>query len=179
MEPAKFEVRSLTFGDDCRACSAEYVDRRCVCDGTRRASRTKSSGFRLHSQFVRGRRAYLGLCPSSRRPQRYRHRSVGDGERVACYGGDDGLREVEAGLRRFAGLGLGMFLCLGCSTTSTIARIHEAPIEGDIVGSSAESIFVARDSGASARSSATTSARLTTLATCTEMWASRLACMAR
>jgi len=50
-------------------------------------------------------------------------------------------------LSRFAGLGLGMLLCLGCSTTSTIARIHEAPIEGDIVGSSAESIFVARDSG--------------------------------
>lgn len=43
--------------------------------------------------------------------------------------------------------GLGLLLCLGCSTTSTIARIHEGPIEGDIVGSSAESIFVARDSG--------------------------------
>jgi len=40
-----------------------------------------------------------------------------------------------------------MLLCLGCSTTSTIMRIHEGPIEGDIVGSSAESIFVARDSG--------------------------------
>lgn len=40
-----------------------------------------------------------------------------------------------------------MLLCLGCSTTSTISRIHEGPIEGDIVGSSAESIFVARDSG--------------------------------
>lgn len=48
---------------------------------------------------------------------------------------------------RFAGLGLGMLLCLGCSTTSTISRIHEGRIEGDIVGSSAESIFVARDSG--------------------------------
>jgi len=50
-------------------------------------------------------------------------------------------------LSRFAGLGMGMLLCLGCSTTSTIARIHEGPIEGDIVGSSEESIFVARDSG--------------------------------
>jgi hypothetical protein len=40
-----------------------------------------------------------------------------------------------------------MLLCLGCSTTSTIARIHEGPIEGDIVGGSAESIFVARDDG--------------------------------
>lgn len=48
---------------------------------------------------------------------------------------------------RLAGLGLGMLLCVGCSTTSTIARIHEGPIEGSIVGGSAESIFVARDSG--------------------------------
>jgi len=50
-------------------------------------------------------------------------------------------------LGRVAGLGLGMLLCLGCSTTSTIARIHEGPIEGDIVGGSTKSIFVARDSG--------------------------------
>ena len=50
-------------------------------------------------------------------------------------------------MNRLAGLGLGMLLCLGCSTTSTIARIHEGPIEGDIVGSSADSIFVARDDG--------------------------------
>ncbi len=47
----------------------------------------------------------------------------------------------------FAGLGLGMLLCIGCSTTSTVARIHEGPIEGGIVGGSADSIFVARDSG--------------------------------
>lgn len=40
-----------------------------------------------------------------------------------------------------------MLLCLGCSTTSTIARIHEGPVEGDIVGSSSESIFIARDGG--------------------------------
>ncbi|HEX2673552.1 MAG TPA: hypothetical protein VHM25_21870 [Polyangiaceae bacterium] len=50
-------------------------------------------------------------------------------------------------LSRYAELMLGMLLCLGCSTTSTIARIHEGPIEGDIVGSSADSIFVERDSG--------------------------------
>lgn len=46
-----------------------------------------------------------------------------------------------------ASLGLKMLLCLGCSTTSTIARIQEWPFEGDIVGGSAESVFVARDSG--------------------------------
>jgi hypothetical protein len=36
---------------------------------------------------------------------------------------------------------------MGCSTTSTIVRIHEGKIEGDIVGGSADSIFVARDGG--------------------------------
>lgn len=38
-------------------------------------------------------------------------------------------------------------LAMGCSTTSTIARVQAGPIEGDIVGGSSESIFVARDSG--------------------------------
>jgi hypothetical protein len=41
----------------------------------------------------------------------------------------------------------GLLLTMGCSTTSTIARIHEGPIEGDVVGGSSDSIFVARDSG--------------------------------
>jgi hypothetical protein len=36
---------------------------------------------------------------------------------------------------------------MGRSTTSTIVRIHEGKIEGDIVGGSADSIFVARDGG--------------------------------
>ncbi len=36
---------------------------------------------------------------------------------------------------------------MGCSTTSTIARIHEGEVEGEIVGGSADSIFVARDGG--------------------------------
>jgi len=36
---------------------------------------------------------------------------------------------------------------MGCSTTSTIARIHEGEVEGDIVGGSADSIFVARAGG--------------------------------
>jgi hypothetical protein len=36
---------------------------------------------------------------------------------------------------------------MGCSTTSTISRIHEGEVEGDIVGGSADSIFVARAGG--------------------------------
>jgi hypothetical protein len=44
-------------------------------------------------------------------------------------------------------VGAGLLLTAGCSTTSTIARIHEGPIEGDIVGGSPDSIFVARDAG--------------------------------
>ena len=40
-----------------------------------------------------------------------------------------------------------LLITMGCSTTSTIVRIHEGKIEGDIVGGSADSIFVARDGG--------------------------------
>jgi hypothetical protein len=40
-----------------------------------------------------------------------------------------------------------LFMAMGCSTTSTIARIHEGPVEGHINGGSADSVFVARDAG--------------------------------
>jgi hypothetical protein len=40
-----------------------------------------------------------------------------------------------------------LLLTLGCSTTSTITRTYQGPIEGDIVGGSPDSIFVATDSG--------------------------------
>jgi len=56
------------------------------------------------------------------------------------------MNERQGVARLVGGVGLGL-LCAACSTTSTIARIHEGPIEGDIVGGSSESIFVARDSG--------------------------------
>ncbi len=36
---------------------------------------------------------------------------------------------------------------MGCSTTSTIMRVNEPPIEGRIVGGSPDTIFVAMDSG--------------------------------
>ena len=40
-----------------------------------------------------------------------------------------------------------LVMSMGCSTTSTISRIHEGPIEGEIAGGSPDSIFVTRDSG--------------------------------
>lgn len=45
-------------------------------------------------------------------------------------------------------IGAGLLLAMmGCSTTSTIVRIHERPLEGDIVGGSPDAIFVQTDSG--------------------------------
>ncbi|HTQ02753.1 MAG TPA: hypothetical protein VMI54_02810 [Polyangiaceae bacterium] len=44
-------------------------------------------------------------------------------------------------------LGACVLLTFGCSTTSTITRINEAPVEGDIVGGSPDSIFVRGDNG--------------------------------
>lgn len=38
-------------------------------------------------------------------------------------------------------------MTIGCSTTSTIARIHGGAIEGNIVGGSPDSIFIATDGG--------------------------------
>jgi len=40
-----------------------------------------------------------------------------------------------------------LLLTLGCSTTSTIVRTREPPLEGRIVGGSNESIFVATEAG--------------------------------
>ncbi|HEY3498742.1 MAG TPA: hypothetical protein VGK73_28820 [Polyangiaceae bacterium] len=42
---------------------------------------------------------------------------------------------------------LSLALLAGCSTTSTIIRVSEADVEGDIVGGSPQSIFVATDAG--------------------------------
>ena len=44
-----------------------------------------------------------------------------------------------------AGSTLVFLLALGCSTTSTIARVNGPPVEGDIVGGSRDTIFVRSD----------------------------------
>lgn len=58
-------------------------------------------------------------------------------------------RNARTGVRvRPTAIAAGLLLCaMGCSTTSTIARISQPPIEGRIVGGSPDTIFVAMDSG--------------------------------
>lgn len=56
----------------------------------------------------------------------------------------DGAHLYTRWLKITAGL---LLTTMGCSTTSTIARIHEGKVEGDIIGGSADSIFVARAGG--------------------------------
>ena len=70
---------------------------------------------------------------------------------IACANGvDEGCAADVGSWAKVRILLLGVGICfgmLGCSTTSTISRLNGPDVEGDIVGGSPDSIFVAGDSG--------------------------------